>query len=130
MKYLSLFLLPAMVITLSCSSKGAGSTPEGYATRSSEGEVSFQLTPQTVVNGKFTVNLRVDTHSGDLADLDLREAMTLHAADKTYKPVSGSSLSGHHATGSVAFDIERIPDSFFIIIAGVRNMKELKFEWP
>ena len=130
MKYFSLLLLPVMAITLSCSSKSTGSTLEGYATRSSEGEVSFQLTPQAVVDGKFTVNLRADTHSGDLADLDLREAVTLHAAGKTYKPVSASALSGHHSTGSVAFDIERIPDSFFIVIAGVRDMKELKFEWP
>lgn len=130
MRRLHLFITTVAITLLSCGVDGSSSAQKGYATRSNEGEISFQLTPQAPANGRLTVSVRADTHSGDLAEVDLRRVMQLHAAGKAYRPVSASTLGGHHSAGSVVFEIERLPSSFSITITGVRDMGELRFEWP
>lgn len=131
MRHPNRFLLSAIAITLLLFGLNGNSPAlQSYPTRNSEGDVSFALTPQAPAKGRFTVNVGADTHSGDLAEVDLRRVMVLHAAGKTYRPVTASTFSGHHGSGSVAFELEQVPTSFFITITGVRNMGELKFAWP
>ena len=130
MRHLHLLIVAGAVTLLSCSVNRGSPAGEEYATRSNEGDISFHLTPQAPVNGRMTVNLRADTHSGDLGEVDLRRAVALHADGKTYRPLSASTLSGHHASGAVVFEIERLPSKFSITITGVRKMGELKFDWP
>jgi hypothetical protein len=123
----------AAVMAFSCRSSGGGSStsaPRSYQTRSNEGEVALELTPQVLADGTLKISVRATTHSGDLAELNLANALALNAEGKTYRPVSATPLAGHHASGSVTFALARIPDSFVVTVTGVRTMATLKFEWP
>ena len=123
----------AAIMAFSCRSGGSGSStsaPRSYQTRSNEGEVALELTPQVVADGTLRISIRATTHSGDLAELNLANAMALDAEGKTYRPVSATSLAGHHASGSVTFALARIPDSFVVTVTGVRTRPALRFEWP
>lgn len=100
-----------------------------YATRTSPGEVSFELTPR-VEGTRLIFNVHSDTHSGDLAQIDLANAFALDAGGKTYKPVETRPMAGHHADGFVAFEVGSAPSSFSLTISGVRSSREVKLEWP
>jgi len=41
------------------------------------GDVSVELTPHDVVNGKYTVDVAINTHSVDLSQFDLKQITTL-----------------------------------------------------
>jgi hypothetical protein len=121
----------------SCQSPGGGAGEEAggsavvdLAMKSSQGEVSFDLTPRSAPGGGLEVALRVNTHSGDLSQIDLRNVVALEAEGRTYKPVEASTLQGHHATGTVRFAVDDFPDRFVITISGVRGMPAQRFEWP
>ena len=119
-----------LLVLLACGSTVSTAASGPYKTRSNRGEIAFDLTPREPANGRFTIDIRATTHSGDLADLDLSRIVALEAAGKTYRPASATKLSGHHASGSVTFDIASVPDRFTVKMTGVRNMGELRFEWP
>lgn len=101
-----------------------------YAERKNNGEVSFSLRPRGIEKGQFIIEIRVDTHSGNLAEIDLRKAVTLRAGGVDYKPVDASSMLGHHYRGTLAFALDAVPQNFEIKIRGVREMGELTFDWP
>ena len=98
--------------------------------RSSAGEVMFVLTPRAVSDGHFLVDVQVNTHSGDLAQLDLQAATELRVAGQTLRPVAPVTLRGHHARGRLEFALARAPDAYEIVIRGVRNMGDVTFRWP
>ncbi len=100
------------------SSETAPSTE--YATRSSKGEVSLALTPRMTDEG-LVVALHPETHSGDLAEIDLATAVKLEADGKTYTPVATKPMSGHHGDGSVTFDVKTPPERFAVTINDVRG---------
>jgi hypothetical protein len=100
------------------------------SSRSNEGEVQFTLTPRDVSGGNFRVDIVVTTHSGDLASLDLSAAAELRVAGQTLRPVKAPALRGHHARGRLEFALDRMPESFEIVIRGVRSMGDLTFRWP
>ena len=124
--------LSAVALALACrgSDSEPTNTPQTYQTRSSEGDISFRLTPRVSTPGRLMIDVGADTHSGDLAEVNLQAVVALHVGGQAYRPVEVSSFVGHHAEGSVTFDVPDTPDRFAITIAGVRNMKELRFEWP
>lgn len=98
--------------------------------RSNHGAVQFTLTPRDVSGGRFRVDIAVNTHSGNLADLDLAKATELRTGGKTLQPVEAPALRGHHARGRLEFALERVPETFEIVIRGVRSMGDLTFRWP
>jgi len=112
---------------------GCRAAPEagsaGYATRTSSGEVSFDITPR-LQGSRLVFNVHSDTHSGDLADLDLGKAFTLDADGKVYKPTETRPLGGHHSDGAVAFDVGTAPSRFSLTISGVRSARDVKLDWP
>jgi hypothetical protein len=81
-------------------------------------------------DGQLVLDLRADTHSGDLADLDLEALVALWVNGDSLRPVAATALAGHHSTGSVTFDPNGAPQGFAITIASVRGMEGLRFEWP
>ena len=115
---------------LACSSSATTAAARPYETRSNRGDVSFEVTPREPVDSSFTFDIKADTHSGDLAELDLTRVVRLEANGETYHPVRASKLRGHHATASVTFEIARVPARFTLAIATVRNMDEIRFDWP
>lgn len=101
-----------------------------YATRTSRGNISYDLTPRLLDGGQLVVEVRATTHSGDLAELDLGALMSLEAGGKTYRPVAATALRGHHALGKVTFRVDAKPERFVITIGPARGMGEQRFEWP
>ena len=124
--------LSSVALALGCQARDSetATTPHIYQTRSSQGDISLRLTPRVSTPGRLTIDVAADTHSGDLAEVNLRGAMALRVNGQVYRPIEASSLAGHHAEGSVTFALPDVPDHFTITIAGVRNMDELRFEWP
>lgn len=98
--------------------------------RSVEGEVQVSLTPREVSDGRFRVDISLTTHSGDLGELDLAAATVLIAGGQSVRPVKAPKLRGHHARGRLEFPLERVPESFQIVIRDVRSQGDLIFRWP
>ncbi len=107
-----------------------GAALAGTATRSNDGPVVFQLTPRGVEDGRFHIDLRVDTHSGDLADLDLQAATVLRAGSSAFRPLEPVPLRGHHARGTLVFALNAQPQAFEVVISGPGRLGELVFRWP
>ena len=100
-----------------------------YATQTSAGEISFELTPRMDAS-RLVVDVHSDTHSGDLAEIDLAKAFTLEIDGKSLKPVATKPLGGHHSDGFVAFDVGSAPKAFSLTISGVRSSRSVKLAWP
>lgn len=131
MRSLAIVLTVVILVgAVACSSSVSTAAAGPYATRSSQGDIAFDLTPREPTEGRFIIDIRVNTHSGDLADLDLRKVAALEAAGSTYRPIEATSLSGHHSAGSITFEIQHVPEHFAVTLTGVRAMGDLRFEWP
>jgi len=111
-----------------CRAAPDPSTPT-YATQTSAGEVSFELTPR-MEGTRLVVTVHSDTHSGDLAEIDLAKAFTLELDGKSLKPVETKPLGGHHSDGLVAFEVGAAPKTFSLTISGVRSSRDVKLVWP
>ena len=124
--------LLAALVFLPALAPGAGAQPawSQKPERSNAGEVEFVLTPRDVAGGRFRVDIVVTTHSGDLASLDLSTAAELRVDGQTLRPVKAPALRGHHVRGRLEFALARLPESFEIVIRGVRTLGDLTFRWP
>lgn len=122
--------LSLLLVAATASSVTAEPAWSKEPARSNEGAVQFTLTPRGISGGQFRVDIAVNTHSGNLADLDLAKATELRTGGKTLHPVEAPALRGHHARGRLEFALERVPDTFEIVIRGVRSMGDLTFRWP
>ena len=111
----------AVEVTNSLKPISSGSTDEG--------DVSIVLTPINVAKGIIQIEVAVNTHSVDLSQFDLKKVITLEYQGKTFKPLSASTLSGHHSSGMITFDVGSGVDGFTIKINGIPSAKERVFEW-
>ncbi len=93
------------------------------------GDASVDLTPRDMENGKFAVDVSVNTHSADLSQFDLMKITLLEYEGKTIKPLSAPKLSGHHSSGTLVFDTGKEIKNFRIIIKGILAVEERVFEW-
>lgn len=124
---LSLVTLPGMWNAMA----GQGASPWGdNPSRRNKGPIMFELTPQGVAGGQFLVEIRVDTHAGNLGSLDLIKQVRLKADGRSYSPVKATRLGGHHAGGTMVFPLNVAPKRFEIIILAVGTMGDLTFRWP
>ena len=94
-----------------------------------EGDVSIELTPLSFDNGRLIVAFAANTHSVALDNFDLKQITTLEYADKIIKPSSAPSMSGHHVTGQLAFDVGDAMNGFTIKIYGIPKAEKRIFEW-
>jgi len=122
-------ILALALLSTACRS-GADSSPNrAFATRQVGESVSFNVTPIVGEDGRLVIELRANTHSGDLATLNLKEAISLKVGEQTYTPVEAGTLSGHHASAKVVFEPEGRPEHFSVTIRGVRDMGDLNAKW-
>ena len=129
MTRMSLVLALALPLQLlECRSAPDAPAPT-YATQTSAGEVSFEVTPR-MDGSRLVVTVHSDTHSGDLAEIDLAKAFTLEVDGKSLTPVSTKPLGGHHSDGFVAFEVGSAPKTFSLTISGVRSSRDVKLAWP
>ncbi len=94
-----------------------------------DGEVSVELKPHKVKNGKINVDISVNTHSVDLNKFDLRQITTLEYNNLIIYPTSAPTLTGHHNSGNLVFDIGENINSFTIKIKGIPKIEERVFKW-
>jgi hypothetical protein len=95
----------------------------------SESEVTVDLKPKELDNGKFYVDIGVNTHTVDLSQFDLMELTTLEINGRIIKPSSAPKLGGHHNSGTLIFDVDEELSSFKIKIKGIPEIEERVFEW-
>jgi hypothetical protein len=128
----SALALVAALLLVPALAQRAGAQPawSQKPERSNAGEVQFVLTPRDVAGGRFRVDIVVTTHSGDLASLDLSTAAELRVDGQTLRPVKAPALRGHHVRGRLEFALARLPETFEIVIRGVRALGDLTFRWP
>ena len=98
--------------------------------RRNDGAIMFILTPKGVDGGQFLVDIRVDTHSGDLKNLDLKKQVRLKINGRSYAPTTKVGLRGHHADGTLVFPLQQAPRRFEIVILAVGTMGDVVFRWP
>ncbi len=108
-----------------------GDSPWGDdPSRRNDGPITFMLTPKGVDGGQFRVDISVDTHSGDLKNLDLKRQVRLKIDGRSYAPTEEVSLRGHHAGGTLVFPLQHAPKQFEIVILAVGSMGDVVFCWP
>ena len=101
------------------------------STKSSDSQVSIELTPIKLVNGKLFIESRFNTHSGALEDYDLKNLVTLELNGELIKPSVVPELKWHHGSGEFVFEIgDRNISEFSIIIKGIPAIPERVFNWP
>ncbi len=108
---------------------GSGNTLQPVSSGTTDsGDALIELTP-TITEGKLLVNFAINTHSVALDQFDLKEIATLEYNGKSAKPVSASSLSGHHSYGNMVFNVDDKLSSFTIRIKGISKDMERVFKW-
>jgi len=100
-----------------------------FQPQESAGEVTLSLAPRWS-DGKLIVLLAANTHSVDLAALDLKQAIRLTIGENTIAPSAADSLSGHHARARVVFPLATAPEHFAIEIRGVPDVEVRVLHWP
>lgn len=126
-------LLLSLGLVFVGSSLKAGTAPPDWSkapSRSNQGEVMFEFIPRGVVDDHFQIEVRVNTHNGDLAALNLQEVAILRVGETVYRPSSPVRLGGHHAHGTLLFELNKVPQKFELVIKSVRSMGDLTFRWP
>ncbi len=108
-----------------------GGSPWGDdPSRRNDGPIMFMLTPKGMEGGQFLVDISVDTHSGDLKNLDLKRQVRLKIDGRSYAPTEEVRLRGHHAGGTLVFPLQHAPKQFEIVILAVGSMGDVVFRWP
>ena len=105
------------------------SLPVLFPPQESEGEVALVVAPRWG-GGKLTVVLLANTHSVDLAPIDLLRVIVLRVGGQALRPESATALTGHHARATVVFPLERSPASFALEIRGVPDVEVRTLAWP
>jgi hypothetical protein len=100
-----------------------------YAKQTSEGEVTLEVLPQWR-DSVLAVEISANTHSVELADVNLLEQVRLVIDDVEVIPAEAGSLSGHHATATVLFRLEKRPERFAIQIRDVPDVPLRVLTWP
>jgi hypothetical protein len=124
-------VLFALLAAIAACGRNQGSqSGSGYATRASTGDIAFEVTPRGMVDGRFVIDIRANTHSGNLADLDLTKVLTLVVAGNQIQPVQADRLAGHHASSAVVFQVDSAPAQFELVVSGARALPDQRFQWP
>lgn len=100
----------------------------GYEAQESAGSVTLELQPRWS-DGQFVLELSANTHSVDLASLDLAGDVRLVVGETEYAPVEAGSLSGHHSRATLTFEIPERPTEFHIMIQDVPDSPLRILSW-
>lgn len=105
------------------------STAGGYETQESADTVTLEVQPRWA-DGLLLVEVSANTHSVELATLDLTGAVRLVVDEVEYAPVDAGSLSGHHASTTLRFEVPERPAAFRILIQDVPDSPLRILSWP
>lgn len=110
--------------------ENAGAAKSQSQAKTSEGEVTIDITPKSFKNGNMYFDIEFNTHTVDLSQFDLKKIVVLEADGKQIMPLSAPVLSGHHNSGEIAFNTGKELNRFKIMISGIPDVKERTLEWP
>ncbi len=99
-----------------------------FAKQISMGEVTLVLGP-VWRDGEFVLEVRANTHSVDLGEIKLDEAVRLVIGETSIAPSHAGSLSGHHGSASVVFPLAEVPTSFTVEIRDVPDVPVRTLSW-
>ncbi|MBS3132823.1 hypothetical protein J4470_01680 [Candidatus Woesearchaeota archaeon] len=99
-----------------------------FEEKTSEGEVTVSLIPKHY-QGVLKVDYIINTHTADLSRINLQEQVSLNTNGKNIKPVNSPLLSGHHDSGTLEFNVEKISLPFEIIMKNIPDVKLRKIIW-
>lgn len=105
------------------------STGAVYEAQESAGTVTLELQPRWA-DGVMLLEVSANTHSVDLASLDLAGDVRLVVDEVEYAPVEAGSLSGHHARATLRFEVPNRPASFRLVIQDVPDFPLRLLSWP
>lgn len=120
-----------------CNSTQAGSSQNmqtqqstfmSFEEKISNGEVTISLSPE-YQKGVLKVAYSINTHTADLSGINLQEQISLNMDGKKINPSSPNSLSGHHNSGILEFNVNEIALPFEIIVKDVPDIQLRRFEW-
>jgi len=92
------------------------------------GDVSVEITPLGIEGNQLKLEISANTHSVDLSQFNLKEISFLEYNGKSVNPVSAPSLKGHHASGTLVFDVDSSINDFKLTIKGIPKIEERIFE--
>ncbi|MHB0947573.1 MAG: hypothetical protein ACYC3Q_00825 [Gemmatimonadaceae bacterium] len=100
-----------------------------YEPKESEGPVTFAVAP-VWDRGRLELRLSANTHSGDLAAIDLWKAVRVVAGPDTLRPAGAEPLAGHHAQARVSFLLPEAPDEFTVVLQhdSLATPRELRWQ--
>ncbi|MBI5635335.1 hypothetical protein HY993_00020 [Candidatus Micrarchaeota archaeon] len=93
------------------------------------GDVEISLTPKSVGGGQIVFSAALNTHSVDLSQISLKQAMALDIGGKRFFPSSAPVLSGHHVNGQIVFSTGGASGPFQVTITGIPVQKQRVFKW-
>ena len=104
-----------------------------YPTKSTggvdSGNVLVEATPKGMVDGRFVIEVQMNTHSVDLGQVALAKDAVLTINGKGLLPVSAPAFNGHHGGGLLAFDVGEEPTSFGLTITGIPSVEKREYRW-
>ncbi len=92
------------------------------------GDVEISLTPSWQ-GQQLVIDVAFNTHSVDLGPFDLSQITMLKYNKKEIKPTEASSLSGHHGSGKIIFQLNAFPKTFTLIIEGIPAVQKRIYNW-
>ena len=92
-------------------------------------DVEITLTPKSVGGGQMVFDAAFNTHSVDLSQVSLKQAMVLDVGGKKFSPASAPELNGHHVNGQIVFSTGVTAGPFQVTITGVPAQKQRAFRW-
>ena len=95
----------------------------------SEGDVTVDIQLLSKEDGQMSFSIVFNTHSVDLSQFDLQDLVTLEYGGNVLQPVSVPQLSGHHASGTVLFDVKEKADNFIVRVRGIPQEMEREFRF-
>ena len=100
-----------------------------YGTKTSQSAVTIDITPLEFKNGKFYVDIKLNTHTVDLDNYDFHKAVILNYNNLIFNPEESLKLSGHHFSGTFIFNVNEKPKFFTIKVLGIPDIEERLFTW-
>src|SRR3989338_10773848 len=112
-----LFIILIIVLIFGCTKENNEFQEQKFETKSTgsfeDGDVSIDITPTQIGEGKLEFSILVNTHSVNLEPYNLKEITTLEINGKKIKPDSVQILGSHHSGGLLIF--KTIFQNYFFI---------------
>ncbi len=127
------FVISVLIFSLSSlfngNTAGNAVNTAQFETKTSDSTVTVDLTPTGFENGKFYIDIGVNTHTVTLSDYNLKEIVTLEYDGKSLSPASAPVVSGHHNSGTLMFDTGKAIENFKVIVKDFPEISKRVFEW-